>query len=91
VMVEIVTLVRRRLGLDTAISLAKTMAKSEEVRILWVERVHHDQALQVMVEMPGKNWSMTDCTSFIVMRALKFFTAFSFDADFLQAGFSVLP
>ena len=37
-----------------------------------------------------KQWSFTDCTSYVVMRELKIKKAFSFDKHFKQMGFELL-
>jgi uncharacterized protein len=88
---ETLTLVRRRLGLSAAVSLAKTFAESDEIRVFWIEPIHHGEAVQLMASRADKVWSLTDCTSFVVMRALEIGHALALDEDFAQAGFSVLP
>jgi uncharacterized protein len=88
---ETLTLVRRRLGLSAAVALAKTFAESDEVRVFWIEPVHHAEAVQLMAAHTDKVWSLTDCTSFVVMRALQIRQALALDDDFTQAGFSVVP
>jgi uncharacterized protein len=90
VMTETLTLVRRRLGPSAAVSLAKTFAESDEIRVFWIEPVHHEQAVQRMAGHTDKVWSLTDCASFVVMDALQIRLAFAFDEDFAQAGFSVV-
>ncbi|MEK7091280.1 MAG: PIN domain-containing protein [Patescibacteria group bacterium] len=37
-----------------------------------------------------KEWSFTDCTSYVVMKELKIGTAFTFDQNFVQMGFKIL-
>ncbi len=91
IMVETVTLARRRLGLETAMRLARTVAASGQVTTCWIEPVHHTEAMDLMGRHPDKLWSVADCTSFVVMRALAISSAFTFDRDFAQAGFTVLP
>lgn len=91
VMSETLTLVRRRLGLSAAVSLAKTFAESDEVRVFWIEPVHHDEGVRIMGSHGDKLWSLTDCTSFVVMNALQIRQALALDDDFTQAGFSVVP
>jgi predicted nucleic acid-binding protein len=44
-----------------------------------------------MEERSDKRWSFTDCTSFVAMRSLSVDSAFTFDANFQQAGFKMLP
>ncbi len=88
---ETLTLVRRRLGLSAAVSLAKTFAESDEIRVFWIEPVHHEEGVQLMATHADKVWSLTDCTSFVVMHALQIRQALALDDDFTRAGFSVVP
>lgn len=37
-----------------------------------------------------KEWSFTDCTSYVVMKELKIKTVFTFDRNFKQMGFKTL-
>ncbi len=39
---------------------------------------------------PDKGWSLTDCTSFVVMRGRGLTRALAYDQDFEQAGFEAL-
>lgn len=91
VLTEAVTIIRRRLGLDTAVSFAEAVDGSDEVRVFWIEPVHHREAIELMAAQSDKSWSVTDCTSFVVMRAFDISSAFTLDEDFAQAGFAVLP
>ncbi len=70
---------------------AASVRQSCQLSAYWVERVHHDQAVALMSQHDDKEWSLTDCTSFVVMRALGAQWAFTFDSGFVQAGFDVLP
>ena len=44
-------------------------------------------ALRLYRERPDKEWSLTDCASFVVMRERGINTAFTSDKHFEQAGF----
>ena len=91
VLTETLTILRRRLGLSTAVQFAGTVDRSREVQVCWIERVHHREAVSLMARHSDKAWSLTDCTSFVVMRALGIADAFAFDRDFAQAGFRLHP
>lgn len=91
VLVETLSIVRRRIGLPAAVSLAKIVRESKEVELYWVEPVHHQEAIKLMATRPDKQWSVTDCSSFVVMQSLGIQDAFAFDLDFSQAGFSTHP
>jgi uncharacterized protein len=90
VLSETLTLIRRRIGLRQALALSEAIDSGHEVRVLWLEPVHHREAVALMASHSDKAWSVTDCSSFVVMRALGIENAFAFDEDFVQAGFSVV-
>jgi predicted nucleic acid-binding protein len=48
------------------------------------------QGCELHAQRPDKDWSLTDCTSFIVMKAKGLEAALTADHHFAQAGFSVL-
>jgi uncharacterized protein len=48
------------------------------------------QGYDLYCERPDKNWSLTDCTSFVVMREYQLTDALATDHHFEQAGFTVL-
>jgi predicted nucleic acid-binding protein len=48
------------------------------------------RASRLFIERPDKEWSLTDCISFIVMRELNINLALTSDHHFEQAGFRVL-
>ncbi len=49
-----------------------------------------DQALHLYARRPDKDWSMTDCLSFLVMRERRLREALTTDHHFEQAGFKAL-
>ena len=61
----------------------------------WVTIFPADQALfdggvRLYLERPDKDWSLTDCISFVVMRERGISEALTGDHHFEQAGFTVL-
>ncbi len=88
VMVEALTLIRDHLGPEKAGSFASGIDGSDEIRVFWIDRDHHRQAVQMMVKHPDKHWSICDCASFVVMQTFGIDHAFAYDADFAQAGFT---
>jgi predicted nucleic acid-binding protein len=91
VLTETLTIIRRRIGLAQAVTLANAVRAGKEVGLFWVESVHHDQAIDLMADHADKDWSVTDCTSFVIMRSLGIQDAFTLDRDFTQAGFTARP
>lgn len=49
-----------------------------------------DAALDLYRRRPDKHWSLTDCTSFVVMRQRRLKEALTTDHHFEQAGFEIL-
>lgn len=91
VLLESVTIIRRRLGLPSAIRFSNAVRGGKEVGLFWIEPVHHHEAIDLMASRTDKEWSVTDCSSFVLMRSLGIRDAFTFDRDFSQAGFSTYP
>ena len=52
--------------------------------------VRMDKALTLFEQRPDKEWSLCDCTSFVVMQELGITEALSTDHHFDQAGFTAL-
>jgi uncharacterized protein len=91
VLTETMTLVRRRLGFNAALSLSRLIDQSKELRVVWVEPVHHREALALLFGHQDKEWSVVDCSSFVLMKALGITLALAIDKDFEQAGFERIP
>jgi predicted nucleic acid-binding protein len=91
VMAETLTIIRRRLGLPQSLELAEAVRRGSQVAQFWVEPVHHNEAVELMATRADTEWSLTDCSSFVIMRSLGVRDAFSFDRDFAQAGFTLHP
>jgi predicted nucleic acid-binding protein len=49
-----------------------------------------DQGLRLFADREDKEWSQTDCTSFVVMRGRGIVEALTTDHHFEQAGFRIL-
>ena len=49
-----------------------------------------EAGLQLHVQRPDKEWSLTDCTSFVVMQRRGITRALAFDHHVEQAGFEAL-
>ncbi|HEY4001051.1 MAG TPA: type II toxin-antitoxin system VapC family toxin [Candidatus Xenobia bacterium] len=88
---EAITLVRYRLGHSVAVAFAEPVRRQVAVSLVGIVASHEDAAWDIFVKHKDKAWSFTDCTSFAVMQELHMKTAFSFDRDFEQFGFSRVP
>lgn len=57
------------------------------VEIIWAIGEFFEKAWSFYRERPDKEWSLTDCASFVVMREREINLAFTSDKHFEQAGF----
>jgi len=89
---EIVTLVRYRLGHAPALTLGERLLASSWCRVVEISSALRAAAWDIFTKYSDQPYSLTDCTSFAVMRAHEIGDAFAFDVtDFVAAGFNVLP
>ena len=74
--------------------LAQTILKAAQhdpaLEVLAFDAPLYERALALFVAHPDKNWSMTDCASFVVMKERGLTHALSADHHFEQAGFAAL-
>jgi uncharacterized protein len=87
---ETVTLLLVRHSHEAAVDFLDTVERSEALRLEWIgpERFHAAAAL--FRRHGDKEWSFTDCISFVVMRELRIRDAFTTDHHFTQARFTSL-
>jgi predicted nucleic acid-binding protein len=88
---ETLTTLRLRLGLDAAEAWWKQIEGSSRLRIESVDALRADRARAIFFRYTDKDFSFTDCTSFVVMRDLRVKKALTLDRHFRQMGFEVLP
>jgi hypothetical protein len=88
---ETLTLVRMRLGLDAAEIWWQQVEGSQRLRWEFISLARADKARGLFFRYRDKDFSFTDCTSFVVMRELQLQEALTTDRHFMQAGFRVNP
>lgn len=91
ILAELVTRVRARGGAHLAVKTARNLLASRRYELLFVDAALLGQALDQMTRFADKRLSLTDCASFAVMADLGIRAAFSFDRDFRDCGFEMLP
>ncbi len=89
---EVYTFLRTRKDKKTAVNFAYFLADTTDVlKVIRVTTADERNAFSYFSSLEGKGISFTDCTSFALMKRSSVITAFTFDADFAQAGFAALP
>ena len=88
---ETLTLLRLRLGIDASEAWWRQVDGSSRVRWEYISLARADKARGLFFRYRDKDFSFTDCTSFILMRELRLREALTTDHHFLQAGFAIKP
>ena len=91
VIAELHALAARRVHPHGALMLTEQFVASPRIDVVAADRTLRDQGLVLLRSRPGRRYSLTDATSFVVMHDLGIDTAFTLDADFTAEGFAVLP
>lgn len=68
----------------------RTLEQDPKVRIIPASRELFQRGLQLYADRPDKEWSLTDCLSFVVMGDKNIREALTGDQHFEQAGFVAL-
>lgn len=88
---ETATRLRDSLGAEKAVYFCEKILVSRLYKILFVDRKIIKASLDKMRKYHDKELSFTDCTSFVFMEKLHLRAAFTFDTDFRNVGFEMLP
>jgi predicted nucleic acid-binding protein len=91
VMDETLTLLRMRLGLQAAERWWDQVQSSTRVRWEWIDPARAESARHWFFRWQDKDFSFTDCASFVVMKQLRIREALTNDRHFVQAGFQAVP
>jgi uncharacterized protein len=87
----VTTLLYRTRRHKVAQMAGEILRRSRTAEILPVPRALVEKAWALFSSRPDKLWSFTDCVSFVLMKDLRLTTALTFDHNFEEAGFAVLP
>ena len=88
---ETLTLIRLRLGLGAAETWWQQVDPSPRLRWERIDSDRFEKARDLFFQYREKDFSFTDCTSFVVMREVRLTQAITTDRHFRQMGFQVLP
>ena len=61
-----------------------------EVEVVWVDEPLFERAWEFYDARHDKEWSLTDCVSFVLMKQRGLFQSLTYDHHFEQAGFGAL-
>lgn len=78
------------LSRETASRMVKSLRGRSGIVVEPLTRESFDEALKFYGERTDKAWSMTDCSSFLIMQKYAIDSALTFDKHFAQAGFNAL-
>ena len=73
-----------------ALTILEALDRDPGVTVVPLDDDTYRRALDLFASRTDKEWSLTDCVSFVVMRDRMITQALSTDAHFAQAGFEAL-
>lgn len=88
---EVVTFFNGRGQHAKAIQVDNSLLQSSSVQFIHVDTALFYEGWAYFQRHQDKDYSLTDCISFLVMQKLGIQTAFAFDRHFAQAGFTKEP
>lgn len=89
VIVETAALVQGRFGMPAARVFHEAIAPM--LQIEWIDQPMHSTAVSALLIANRRRLSLVDCASFETMRRLDLTEAFTFDRQFAEQGFAVVP
>lgn len=90
VLLEIGGALARQRYRSAAVELLDSLEKDPSVEIIPLSESLYAKAFQLYRDRPDKEWSLTDCVSFVVMQDRGLTEALTTDDHFRQAGFRAL-
>ncbi len=90
VLLEIGNALSKQRYRQAAIKLLDAIETDPNIEIVPLTESLYTRAFHLFCNRPDKEWGLTDCVSFVVMREQKLTEALTTDAHFQQAGFLAL-
>ena len=88
---ETITNLQSIVNHSVAERFAVWVMKQEHITIARISEEIWNESLALFQKYDDKDFSFTDCTSFVVMRRMSISEAFAFDHHFEQMGFRLWP
>jgi len=89
VLIETINALSKREFRKTVIEFIDKLEKSPSVQIVKITNEIYNNAWTLYQQRIDKDWGITDCTSFEVMKVFNIKKAFTNDKHFDQAGYSL--
>lgn len=83
---ETLTLLRARNENQRAIAFGRSVLEGQGANVVPISDLDLAKSWEIFKKYSDKEWSFTDCTSFVVMERLGIQKAFAFDDHFRQFG-----
>ena len=91
IVAEVASRLRTLAGAGRAARVARSLLGSGRYELIFVDLDLLRGGLDRLVRLADKRLSLTDCASFELMEHLGLDTAFTFDRDFRDCGFAMVP
>ena len=91
ILAEVVTRLRARADAARAAAVARSLAESRRYDLVFTDADLLHASIGKMERFADKRLSLTDCVSFEIMDRLGLHAAFTFDHDFRDCGYAMLP
>lgn len=88
---EIVTFLVSRGYHDKAVAIGRILLDSSDIKLIHIDEPLLMEVWRYFERHTDKQYSLTDCISFVVMLKYEMQTAYAYDKNFVQAGFSIEP
>ncbi|OGW06563.1 MAG: hypothetical protein A2889_08575 [Nitrospinae bacterium RIFCSPLOWO2_01_FULL_39_10] len=88
---EIVTFLKRRISHDKASRIGEALLSSLIVEVIHISNEDFRKGWNMFIKYHDKDFSFTDCISFLVMNQKSIKEALTFDKHFRQMGFLMSP
>jgi len=88
---EVLTVLLVRSGKFLSAQAGQMILDDERIHIFQTDEAVFEKAWLIYRTFKDKEWSFTDCTSYVLMKNLSINTGVSFDEHFKQFGFKTLP
>ena len=91
ILAETVTRARACGSAEQAVATADRLLRSRRYELVLLDEDLLREALEQMTRFADKRLSLTDCASCALMERLGLAAAFSFDSDFRNCGYQMVP